>query len=107
MPVISSALAKALNLPATITKVHVDVPEDGHEHQAHITKLLTSMGIETREQVVYNIDNLKMKYVTKPPVGHGAEVETAHYGTILGGHRYVKTKPDETKVDNLLLLPRF
>ncbi len=93
-------------MPIRIYKVRLS--SDG-QHEAHITHLQSDRGIETREQVVENIDKYHYVYYVVRPEGKGnIGVETAYYGTILGGgHEYVKPKPDNTTTDNLLSLPRF
>lgn len=84
-----------------ITAVRVESPGTQEEH---ITQLKLSTGtVETREKVHDNIKGGNEYYYTSVG-GRKPRVEAA---TSAKGTKYVRTHPDDSKLDNLLNLPRF
>lgn len=91
-----------------IRQVHVDHPGTFNEHISQLRSSGTSSGAlttETREQVVWNIDQGAQSYRShNDRDGSEARVETR---TSSRGTRYVATIADGSETNNLLSLPRF
>ena len=67
-----------------------------------ITKLGGSWGEKTEQQIMNEISaKINQYYVSVS--GHTAFIEIEH---VAQGHPYLKTVPDNTRLDNLLALPR-
>ena len=88
-----------------ITAVRTEQPY-GYDHP-HIASVQLSDGtVETREQVIYYIDQLKLTYVTSAPGVPEAKVIVAGCPEC-GTGDYITTEPDYTTENNLLSLPPF
>ncbi len=88
-----------------ITHVRTEQPY-GHSYP-HISHVRLSSGVtETREQVIYYIEQLRMSYVTQAPGYPPARVVVGDCPEC-GSGDYITTAPDYTTENNLLSLPRF
>lgn len=82
---------------------HVRLSFDGNQEE-HITDVKLSVGIiQTRDEVVRNIDRGQQYYFVIGG-GRSAKVISVHP---YFGPPYIRTAPDNTLKDNLLSLPRF
>jgi hypothetical protein len=87
-----------------IIEVHLETPHGAPEHHHHITRVRWTRAPErevSREDVVAAIKRGESVYVEVS--GDIADVTTEH----VNGVDYIRTKPDRSKRDNLLSLPRF
>ena len=86
-----------------ITHIHMST---GGYAVEHITDVKGTNSNGTFEYTVPQVVAYLKKGYKFHVVRDGYNIEVTHQ-TSAAGHEYIKTKPDATKVDNLLSLPRF
>jgi hypothetical protein len=87
-----------------IIEVHLETPRGAPEHHHHIARVRWTRATErevSREVVVATIKRDETVYVEV--AGDTANVTIEN----VNGVEYIRTKPDHSKRDNLLSLPRF
>jgi hypothetical protein len=93
---------------ATAYITHVRLEDGpGYGYDPHIGAVKLSDGtVETRQQVIYYIEQSKWTYYTYRPGYPNAKVVVAGCPKC-GAGDYITTEPDWTPENNLLSLPRF
>jgi len=76
--------------------------DKGGDHVEHITYLGTATSRYTKRGIIRRIEDDGKQYYTEAD-GERAYLKVAKTA---GGAKYVHTKPDSTKKDNLLSLPK-